>query len=353
MRKQAIIHQPYDVRIDEIPALEQRLGDFELHVRTELSALSPGTETRIYAGLQAERFSYRVSYPFAVGYNNVGRVVAVGSRVTKYQPGQRVFTRMPHLSEYVVAEKAAPGSDAANPNVPASYHVIAPVPENVPTEEAVLTHLLTLGFNALHRGQYRFGENVLVIGLGLVGLGAVSMARAAGARVAAIGNDEFRLHMARTVGADEGWLSGDDDAGRASRFAGEAGLDLILVCADAWSALRTAIHLSRRNTRIVVLAFPGAGQEPAPFDPFEPADFYNRSLSYIASSWMPTDEYPPEYQRFTVPRMYGYILDLMAGRRIDVSPLLTHRFPIGRIRDAFELALSKDKSVIGVVFDWN
>jgi len=234
-----------------------------------------------------------------------------------------------------------------------SYDVIAPVPDNVSSEDAVFTHLLTLGFNALHVGQYRFGENVLIIGLGVVGLGAVCMAHLAGARVAAIGNAPSRLAVARSLGADDAWLNGDDDQGRAEHFGGDAGIDLVLVCADAWAALRTAIAIGRRRTRIAVLAFPGVGQGPAPFDVFEPADFYNRSLSYLSVGWMPSDDYPPEYQRFTVKRIYRYLLAQMSAGRIDLSPIVTHRLPIGRIRDAFDLVLRKDRSALGIVFDWN
>jgi threonine dehydrogenase-like Zn-dependent dehydrogenase len=353
MPKQVFIHAPYDVRFDEVPPIDRPLGDYELLVRTEMTALSPGTETRIYSGQDIERFAYRVSYPFALGYNNVGCVTAVGRRVQDYQPGQRVFTRMPCLSEYIVAERIA-GEAGLSPsaNIPASYDVIAPIPEDVPSEQAVFTHLFMLCFNALHRGQYRFGENVAVIGLGIVGLGAVCMARLAGARVAAIGNATSRLGVARSLGADEVWLTGDDNLSRAEAFGGEAGIDLVIVCADAWTALRTAIDISRRNTRLAVLAFPGVGQGSPPFSPFEPADFYNRSLSYIAVSWTPSDDYPPEYQRFTVKRVYRYLLDLMSRRRIDPSPVLTHRFPIAGIKDAFELALSKEKTAIGIVFDW-
>jgi threonine dehydrogenase-like Zn-dependent dehydrogenase len=108
---------------------------------------------------------------------------------------------MPHLSEYIVAERAAENNrENTNSSVPQSYDVIAPVPENVSSAHAVFTHLFVLGFNALHRGQYRFGENVVIIGLGIVGLGAVCMARAAGARVAAIGNSSSRLEIARNMG---------------------------------------------------------------------------------------------------------------------------------------------------------
>jgi NADPH:quinone reductase-like Zn-dependent oxidoreductase len=98
-----------------------------------------------------------------LGYNNVGRVVKVGSKVEGYRPGQRIFSRMPHVSEYIVAEQSVqPPSGPGNSNVPSSYDVIAPVPENVSSEQAAFTHLFVLGFNALQRGQYRFGENVVV-----------------------------------------------------------------------------------------------------------------------------------------------------------------------------------------------
>ncbi|MGQ0570017.1 MAG: zinc-binding dehydrogenase [Armatimonadota bacterium] len=352
--KQVVVHAPYDVRLDDVPSPAQSLGDHELLVRAEVSAMSPGTETRVYTGLDAERFRYRVSYPFLLGYNNVGRVVAVGRGVETYQVGQRIFSRMPHQSEYVAAERAH--GDAGTPpstNVPMSYDVIAPVPPSVPSDHAVFTHLLTLGFNALHSGHYRFGENVVVIGLGIVGLGAVCMAALAGARVAAIGNDPSRLAVARALGADDAWMNGDNDEDRARDFGGEAGTDLIIVCADAWQALRTAIAMTRRKTRVAVLAFPGVGQGSAPFNVFEPSDFYNRTLSYISAGWMPSDDYPPEYQRFTVKRIYRYILDRMASGRIDLSSLPVQRLPITRIKEAFELVLRKDRSTVGIVFDWS
>lgn len=351
--KQTIVHAPFDVRLDEVPAETRALGPYELRVQTELTALSPGTETRIYTGQEQERFSYRVRYPMVIGYNNVGRVMEIGDGVRDYRVGQRVFSRIPHQSEMIVAEKSV--GDVGRPasaNVPMSYDVIAPVPDNVKSEHALFTHLFVLGFNALQRAEYRLGENVVVIGLGIVGLGAVCMAQLAGARVAAIGNDASRLEVARAMGADDAWLTGEDDITRGKNFGGEAGIDVIVVCADAWGALKTAIDLARRNTRISVLAFPGVGQGAPPFDPFAPADFYNKSISYISTSWMPSDDYPPEYQRFTVKRIYRYILDRMARGRIDLSPVVTHRFPIARIKDAFDLVLSKDKAAIGIVLDW-
>jgi threonine dehydrogenase-like Zn-dependent dehydrogenase len=50
--------------------------------------------------------------------------------------------------------------------------------------------------------------------------------------------------------------------------------------------------------------------------------------------------------------MYRHILHLMSQKRIDLTPVVTHHFPIERIRDGFNLVLSKDKSAIGIVLDW-
>lgn len=352
--KQVLVHAPHDVRLDDVPSDNRPLGPYELRIKTEMTALSPGTETRIYSGLERDRFSYRVQYPYAVGYNNVARVVEIGDKVSEYHVGQRVFSRTAHQSESIVTERLLSDPTlSANPNVPSSYNTVAPIAENVPSEQAVFTHLFVLGFNSLQRAEYRFGENVVVIGLGVVGLGAVAMAHLAGARVAAIGNDAGRLEIARAMGADEAWLYGDDDLGRAKKFAGEAGVDIVIVCADAWGALKAAIDMARRNTRISVLSFPGVGQGAPNFDPFAPADFYNKSISYVSASWMASDDYPPEYQRFTVKRIYRYILDRMAAGQLNLAPIVTHRFPIAEIKNAFDLSLSRSKSAIGIVFDWS
>jgi threonine dehydrogenase-like Zn-dependent dehydrogenase len=350
--KKIYVHAPFDVRLDDVPSDNRPLGPYELRVHTELTALSPGTETRIYSGLESDRFSYRVRYPYALGYNNVGRVVEVGGMVREYKVGDRVFSRSQHQSELIVAEKNVAGIASGDPNVPIGYDVIARVPDNVKSEYALFTHLFTLGFNSLYRADYRFGENVVVIGLGVVGLGAVSMAHLAGARVFAIGNDLSRLEIAKKMGADDGSLSGENAIDRAQAFCGEPGADAIIVCADAWAALKTAIDISRRSTRIAVLSFPGVGEGAPKFDPFAPADFYNKSISYVAVSWMPSDDYPPEYQRFTVKRIYRYILDRMSQGQVDMTPVVTHRFPIANIKDAFDLSLSKNKSAIGIVCDW-
>ena len=163
MPKQVIVHAPFDVRLDEAPPPKHPLGEFEMVVRTEVSALSPGTETRIYTGLESKRFNYR-SNSIPLGLQQCRE--DPGGR----QEGTRLSRRSAHFYPHASPQRVRrcrkgcrKHSGNTNSNVPQSYDVIAPVPDNVSSEHAVFTHLFVLGFNALHRGQYRFGENVVVI----------------------------------------------------------------------------------------------------------------------------------------------------------------------------------------------
>jgi hypothetical protein len=279
MPKQVIVHAPFDVRLDDLPAVEQPLGEFEILARTEVSALSPGTETRIYTGLESERFSYRVHYPFSLGYNNVGRILAVGSKVQSYRVGQRVFSRMPHLSDYVVAERVAENNrENTNSNVPQSYDVIAPVPENYTQSLPPLIAGSTPSWSVPIR------ENVVSSASGL--WAGCRAARAAG-RVAAIGNSHG--WKSRFMGADEGWLAGDDDRGKTALFSGEA-IDLVL-CTDAWSAMKTAGEIGAPEQWIAVLGYRSRTDR---------AIRSSRLISTPEFSYISLDtlgRYPPEYQR--------------------------------------------------------
>src|SRR5207237_3371431 len=120
-----------------------------------------------------------------VGYNNVGIVRAVGSGVTRLRVGERVFSLQPHQSAYLARDS----------------ELVVPVPEGVAPEAAAFTYLYHLGFASLQRGHFIPGEHVAVVGLGILGLATVELARAQGARVLALGNAQSRLEMASAIGA--------------------------------------------------------------------------------------------------------------------------------------------------------
>ncbi|MSP13012.1 MAG: zinc-binding alcohol dehydrogenase [Chloroflexi bacterium] len=331
----AMLRGPRDLRIEEQDLDTNRLGPDEIWVETEVSALSTGTDRGNYEG--AERVPGAPDYPRWVGYSNVGMVRGVGSAVTRFQVGDRVFATKPHQSAYI-------GKEA---------EMIVKVPQGVPPEQAAFTYLYHLGFFSLRRGQFEPGESVAVVGLGILGLAAVELARTEGARVMALGNDPFRLEVARKIGAHVA-LPGNSPEINAQidTLTLGTGIDLVILAANPWPAYRTAVDVVRRNGRVAILSLPGRGEPQLDFNPLELEWFYGKALTIIAVAGQATYAFPTESPRFSIARGCEYLLSLMHDGKIQPARLITHTLPYTRMVEAYEMAYHREKSMIGVLFDW-
>ena len=166
--KIAMLHGPRDLRIEEHP-LDTNLAPNQVHVETQISAFKIGTDRGNYEG--AEPVAGAPDYPRWVGDSNLGVVVAAGNQVTRLRVGDRVVSRRPHQSAYV--------ADADE--------VLVKVPESVSSEDAVWSHLYTLSAFCYRKAHFVPGEAVAVVGLGVLGLGAVALAPYLGQGLWALG----------------------------------------------------------------------------------------------------------------------------------------------------------------------
>ena len=182
--KQAILYGAGDLRIEERSLDPKLLQADQVYVETQVTALSTGTDLGNYLGNSTD-IPGAPDYPRAVGYSNVGIVRAIGADVENLQPGQRVFSLKPHQSAYIAHRS----------------ELMVPVPEGVSSEQASLAYLAQLGMAALRHARYESGESVAVVGLGVIGLGTVAIARAMGATVTAVANSSLRGDSAMQVGA--------------------------------------------------------------------------------------------------------------------------------------------------------
>ena len=332
--KIAVLHGPRDLRIEEQP-LDTDLGPTQIHVETEISALKIGTDRGNYEG--AERVPGAPDYPRWVGDSNLGVVRAVGSDVKRIRVGDRVVTRAPHQSEYVVDEAQS----------------VVRVPDGVDPEDAVWAHLYTLSAHCYRKAWFTPGENVAVVGLGVLGLGAVALGPFFGARVVGLGNHPGRLQMATDMGAEAAWLSDDPDLeGRLDEFTGGAGIDLVILTANPWPAWRTACEVVRDNGRVSVVALPGRGEEPLDFNPVGMEWFYNKGIALVAVSGRGGYLFPSaEGDRFDAVRTCEHTLSLMT-RGLAPSRLITHRLPYTRMAEAYEMIYRREKGMLGVIFQW-
>jgi threonine dehydrogenase-like Zn-dependent dehydrogenase len=344
--KIAILHGPRDLRIEEQPLDTSHLAPDEIWVETRISALKIGTDRGNYEG--AEQVPGAPDYPRWVGDSNLGIVRGVGSAVTRVRVGDRIVTRQPHQSEYITKQTAS----------------LVRVPDEVDDEDAVFVHLYALSAHCYHKAQFRPGETVAVVGLGVLGLGAVAVGSLFGARVVGIGNSPLRLEMAQRMGADATFLFDDPDLPRKlADFSDGAGMDLVILTANPWPAYRTAVEIVRPNGRVSIVSLLGRGEAPLDFNPLSMQNFYIKGISLIAVSGpagylYPNDSANPHLMedRYAADRTAAHLLTLMApkdGRpRLEPKRLITHRFHYTEIVQAYEMAYGREKAMLGVIFDW-
>lgn len=276
----------------------------------------------------------KLDQPLPLGYCNVGRIVAVGSGVTGFDMGQRVVSN---------------GKHAEVVSVP--VNLCAAVPDAVSDEAAAFTVLGAIGLQGIRLAQPTLGETVVVTGLGLIGLMAVQLLRAQGCRVLGVDFDAEKLALAHQFGAEVVDLSaGQDPVAAAMEFSRGRGVDAVLITAATKSnePVHQAAQMCRKRGRIVLVGVTGLE--------LSRADFYEKELSFQVSCSYGPGRYDPDYEekgfdypvgfvRWTEQRNFEAVLDMMADGRLDVAPLISHRFEIDEAAKAYEVVAGSEPSL--------
>ena len=285
----------------------------------------------------------RLDQPMALGYSSAGTIVALGDGMEGFKVGQRV---------------ACAGGGYA---VHAEYDLVprlllTPLPESMDFESAAFTTLGAIALHGFRLADPQIGENVAVIGLGLLGLLAGQIAAAAGCLVFGIDTNPQRVALAASLGLSA--CLRDQAVDSAQAFTLNRGFDVVLICADTPSndPVELAALIARDRARIVATGAVGLT--------FPRKIYYEKELSFVNSrSYGPGRydasyeengrDYPVGYVRWTEARNFQAVVDLMAGGKLKVAPLITHRFPIEKAAAAYEVITGKKKQVfLGVLLTY-
>jgi len=321
-------------------------------------------------GPTLEAVRAKLDQPIPLGYCNVGTVVraessklkaqsdpqitqicADGGRgeedhpltfsPSKFKPGDRVASNGPH-AEVV--------------RVP--VNLCAKVPDGVTDEEAVFTVLGAIGLQGVRLAQPTLGECFVVTGLGLIGLLTVQILKANGCRVLGVDVDSGKCELAREFGAEAVDLSrGEDPAAAGTAFSQDRGVDGVLICAATKSSdpVHQAAQMCRKRGRIVLVGVTGLE--------LSRDDFYKKELSFQVSCSYGPGRYDPEYEekgqdypighvRWTEQRNFEAVLGLMAEGKLNVKPLITHRFSIEEAEKAYGLIGGGGERYLGIVLEY-
>jgi predicted dehydrogenase/threonine dehydrogenase-like Zn-dependent dehydrogenase len=276
-----------------------------------------------------------------MGYCNVGVVVECNGKEGGFKCGDRVVSNG-HHAEIV--------------SVP--YNLCVKIPDGVSDETAVFTVIGAIGLQGIRLAAPTLGETFVVTGLGLIGLMTVQLLRAHGCRVLGIDFDSQKCELARGFGAETVDLSkGEDPVIVARNFSRGRGVDGVLITASSTSnvPVHQAAQMCRKRGRIVLVGVVGLQ--------LSRADFFEKELTFqVSCSYGPGrhdllyeekgQDYPFGYVRWTEQRNFEAVLDMMASGRLDVDPLISHRYPIENAQNAYE-KLNEDRSSLGILLHYN
>jgi predicted dehydrogenase/threonine dehydrogenase-like Zn-dependent dehydrogenase len=282
----------------------------------------------------------KLDQPLPLGYCNVGRVAELGIGVTGFKLGDRVISN---------------GKHAEVVSVP--INLCAKVPEVVTDEEASFTVLGAIALQGIRLVKPALGETIVVTGLGLIGLITVQLLRAHGCRVLGLDFDKDKLELATKFGAEVVNLAlGQDPVKAAELYSRGHGVDAVIVTAATKSSepMHQAALMCRKRGRIVLVGV--AGLKLSRDDFFKKELTFQVSASYGPGRYDPNYEekgldYPIGFVRWTEQRNFEAVLDMMAEGKLDVKPLISHRFSIDEAEKAYELIGGSDSS-LGILLQY-
>lgn len=284
----------------------------------------------------------KLDQPIALGYSNVGVVLesrVEGRESDAIKVGDRVVSNGPHAEIVCVAK-----------------NLCSKVPDNVSDDEAAFTVIAAIALQGIRLAQPALGEAVVVTGLGLIGLLCVQLLRAQGCRVLGIDFDSSKCAIAQAFGAETVDLSKHaDPVASALAFSRGRGIDAVIITASTPSnePVHQAALMSRKRGRIIVVG--AVGLE------LSRGDFYEKELTFqVSCSYGPgrydTDyeqkgrDYPIGFVRWTEQRNFEAILDMMDGKRLNVAPLISHRFKLETALQAY--ATVSSGKPLGVLIEY-
>ncbi len=346
-----------------------RCGSRQVLVRNAVSLISPGTEKMLiemgkkslvgkamarpdlvslaYQKARREGFlnvfkeaMARLDQPITLGYSSAGTVIAVGDQIAGFAVGDRVacagYGFADHADIIAVPEQMCVHLD-----------------DTVSFEQASFVMLGGIAMHGFRCADLTFGASVVVVGLGLLGLLSVQIAKAYGCKVIGIDIDREKVRLAETLGCDRAihlTRTADPELAILNLTEGQ-GADAVLLTAATKdnSPIQLAERITRKRGKIILVGVSDIS--------LTRKSFWDKELAFAVSHASgPMEEspgvLPVELVRWTEPRNLREFLRLVTMGTVTVDRLITHRFTIDKAVSAYDMILKGKTRYIGVVIGY-
>ena len=344
-----VFHGPGDIRVEQVPRPKAGPGEAVIRVTTTTIC---GTDVHIVKG------EYPVRPGLVIGHEPVGVIEELGVGVTGYEIGDRVLvgaitpcgqcraclsgnlSQCGHGGGYEALGgwrfgNTIDGAQAEYLLVPSAQANLTPIPDDVTDEQVVLlADIASTGFSAAESGKVRIGDSVVVFALGPIGLCAVAGAKLSGASlIIGVDSDPVRLDMARRMGADVVLdFTKIDVVDEVKRLTG-GGADVTIEALGTQGTFENALRCLRPGGTLSSLGV-YSGKLEMPYEAFAAGLGDHRVVTTLCPGGK--------------ERMRRLIATVQSGR-FDPLPLITHRFSLDDIVEAYDLFSNRRDGVLKVV----
>ncbi len=333
--KAAQLKAPHQIVVADLPSRPLRPGEARVRVA---SAGICGSDMAIIRGLNPF-----ARYPVVPGHEFSGTVAEIAGGAD-FHPGQRVYVKpLPtcmqcaaclagehnHCEQLQVLGVHTDGAYAEEVVVPT--YLLRPLPDDMSFDEGAMIEPAAIGVHIINRALLRPGDNVAILGAGVIGLLTAQVAKARGAgAVFATDVIDSRLQLARDLGVDATANPQREDPVQVG-LAAIGPFDVVVDLAGPRHTLKQAIAMARPGARIMLLVPP---EEPTVL----------------------IEDYTSVFRKeltLRVSRLYGADFDeaapLIAAGQVKVTPLITHTFPLDRVSEAIATVADRRENAIKVL----
>ncbi|XP_033022929.1 sorbitol dehydrogenase isoform X1 [Lacerta agilis] len=324
-----VVHKAGDLRLENRPIPEP--GPNEVLLKMHSVGIC-GSDVHYWTHGRIGDFV--VKNPMVLGHEASGTVVKVGSAVTKLKKGDRVAIEpgVPReIDEFCKTGRynlsptiffcATPPDDG---NLCRYYKHDAnfcyKLPDNVTFEEGALIEPLSVGIHACRRAGVTLGSKVFICGAGPIGLVTLLIAKVMGAAQVVITDlSAPRLEKAKEIGADFAVQVKSESPEEVAHLVKQAlGCmpDITVECTGAQACIQTGIYATRSGGTLVLV---GLGPEMATLPIVNAAvrEVDIRGVFRYCNTW-------------------PMAIAMLASKKVNIQPLVTHRFPLEKAMEAFE-----------------
>lgn len=309
-------------------------GPGEYLLETKATLISSGTECICYQRNfePGTHWHHWVRYPFYPGYSSGGVVAARGEGATRYEVGQKVAYRAGHRQYAVMPENA-----------------IVAVPPEISFREACWIALAKIVQNGVRRAEHVMGDDVVVIGLGILGQLVIQYARLMGARhVIGVDPAAPRLEFAEISGATHTFpVTAEEAVPSVAELTDGRMADVVYDVTGFPNVFQTALQLPRKFGTLLLLGDTGtpSGQQLT-------SDVIIKGLRIEAAH----DSHPPqessEHVHWSNQKISELFYTYLARGQMNVLELISHTYSPMDAKEAYTMLLTERASAMGVVFDW-